>query len=396
MTPIVVPARAVTWQRASLAIPWTPVVFVVGFVLLFLRRPETLLQAEFWADDGIFYQHALWFGPATVAISYAGYLSVLQRVVVLGEVAVPPAYAPLVGNLAMLVIMALVAAFLASDRMSRVLPDRRWRIALALLFVALPAGDRVLGTLSNIQWILGVYLIAMLVATAPSRGRIGDGLGMVVAGLGGAIGIILLPLYAIRAWRDRRFVWHLLWLGLAAAFQVIVYLASFRNPPAPVDWSLVPQVLVLRTILVPVTGIYGPVGLSIALPLAAVVGAIIAVAVARLPRTWLLAAVYLCLVIPLAGIRATEHTTAELLDPLLGGRYFYLTGVVIAGLVVVAMSRGRWLAVPALALLFVGVAIDFRMPPIPPAGWASASGCIHVRECVVPVQPNDHFAVRWP
>lgn len=380
-------------DRLRIAVLTTPAVFVIALVLLFLRRPEMLLQAELWADDGLFYQQALWFGPATVAMSYAGYLAFAQRIVGLAEVAVPPIYGPLVANLSVLLITAMVAAFIASDRLASVIPDRRLRVTLALLFVSLPAGHLMLGTMANVQWIIGVYLVAMLVATLPTSrtGRVGDAIGIVVAGLSGAIGILLLPLYAIRAWRDHSFGWHLLWLGLTAAIQVIVYLVSFRFPPAWTDWSLVPEVLLLR-FLVGLIGIYGP--LSVPLALAAL--AAVLVAVWRLPRAWRLGALYIALVIPLAGIRATQQPTANLLDPLVDERYFYLGGVVIAGLVVIAAARGRWLALPAIALLTAGVLIDFRLPVIPSAGWAQTASCIRVSPCVVPVAPGSHWAIHWP
>lgn len=35
------------------------IAFVVAFLILFLRRPEALLNAQFWAEDGV-----IWFSQA--------------------------------------------------------------------------------------------------------------------------------------------------------------------------------------------------------------------------------------------------------------------------------------------------------------------------------------------
>jgi hypothetical protein len=84
-------------------------------------------------------------------------------------------------------------------------------------------------------------------------------------------------------------------------------------------------------------------------------------------------------------------------DPFSSGRYFYLTGVVFAGMIVLALARGSWLAIPAAALLCLGMVMDARLPAVPPAGWAEQAACIGgPATCFVPVQPEPRWAVHWP
>jgi hypothetical protein len=381
--------------------PWivSALLAPTAFAVLFLRLPETLLRAEFWADDGHLYQDALNFGPQTVFWPYAGTLVLLQRLIVQVEVLVPPTDAPLVGNAVALVATALVAAFLASPRMSGILQDWRWRVLLGLLFVLVPAAARLLGTLSNIQWTTSVYLIAMLVATRPTStlGRWGDAIGIMVAGLTGPGAILLLPLYALRAWCTPWARWHLFVLAMAALVQVVVYMLALRMPPAGTDFGLVPEVMVIRNVLVPLGGMYGLVRLSGALALGvAALGAVV-VAVHALPRPILLGAAYIAIAFPLAGIRATETATVDLLaDPVVGERYFFLTGVVLIALIVMALSRRQYWAIPAALILAVGVAADFRIPPAPAVGWSPAAACLGgPSPCSAPVAPSAEWDVRW-
>jgi hypothetical protein len=381
-------------DRAARALIRWPVVAIAAFLILFLRRPATLLTAEFWADDGHFYEQALTDGLRSLVQPYAGYLSVVQRAVTLVEVAVPPVLAPAIGAVAVFAVTALVAVFLASGRMSAIIPNPLHRIGLALVFVLLPESDYLVWTLSMVQWVTSVYLIALLVATPPttSRGRIGDGLLVLICGLSGPVGLFVLPLYVVRAWRDRRWAWHAVWLAVTVAVQLVVLLGGNRVAAAgPLEPGLMPQVLALRTFAVPLLGPNGPF-VTAAVPLLALA---VVVAVWRMPRPMLLAAAYLAVVIPMAGMLSIGQTRV-MLDPGQDGRYFYLTGVMVIGLVFVALTRRRWLAIPAAAVLVVGIAANFALVPVAPVGWAASASCIGGEQaCVVPVAPSHEWDVHW-
>jgi hypothetical protein len=173
---------------------------------------------------------------------------------------------------------------------------------------------------------------------------------------------------------------------VAGAIQVVVYVASQRYEAAPLDQGQLPGVLLIRDLLVPVGGIYG-LGATGSVALALAVFGALVLAVVRLPRLWLIGAFALALVVAVAGVRFSAHPTVQYADPLIGGRYFYLSGVVIAAFTLLALSRRHWLALPLAVMLTMGVAADFRMPPIPPTGWADQAACIGgPMACSVPFQ----------
>lgn len=354
-------------------------------------------MAEFWADDGLFYKLALQIGAGSFVTSYAGTLVIVQRAVVMLEVSVPPALAPVVGNVAALLVTALVAGFLASPRMSRLIPSATWRIVLAIVFVLLPATGWLFWTLASVQWLTATYLVAMLVATLPAsaRGRFGDALGLLAAGLTGPQSILLLPLYVLRGVRAPAWRWHAIWLGIAAAVQAVVFPLSYREAAAGPDLAALPEVLALRAVVLPLAG----TGATVLPTFVAATVLLIALAAAvwRLPRTLLAGAAYVAIGVAVAGIWATQLPTATLVDPRRDPQYFYLCGVILAGLIVAALARGRRAAIPIALVLLIGIVGDARIAPIPPVGWAERADCIGgPLPCVVPVAPDSHWWVRWP
>lgn len=265
-----------------------------------------LLHPPIWSpfDDRQILGDVQTFGLSALWIDYAGYLIVVQRALAF-IVARDPF---LLGALATYLAAGAAAAFLA------------WRVhPLAPLALFVPL-DAVYGTLSNIQWVLAVYLLGMLVATPPTspRSRLGDYFGVFLCGLTGPFAIVFLPLYIVRAinpaWR-----WHLLAIAAAAGFQILVMLNTPRvNGPGDND---IVAVLAAR----------------VAIPLA-----VIALAAIWLPKRWVAGALFVGVLIPVLGIVTTLHTTPELVA-WAGSRYFYLTWALAIGLGVlaVATSAGR-------------------------------------------------------
>ena len=84
--------------------------FAVGLGILFLRRPETILNAEFAYEDGReWYLDAWRKGPAAILKPYAGYHHLVPRLVAAHERLLPAGQAPLVENAFVLAITAGVA-----------------------------------------------------------------------------------------------------------------------------------------------------------------------------------------------------------------------------------------------------------------------------------------------
>ncbi len=249
-------------------------------------------------DDATILQQAHDHGVASLFWTYSGYLGVVHRVVALVQGPSPV----LIGALGSYLAVGLVALFI----MRRVHP-------VAVLALILVPAANVYGTLSNIQWVLAVYLIAMLAATPPTsgKGRLIDAIGIFACGLTGPFSILLLPLYAIRA-RNPVWHWHLFVLASAAAIQLTALSMTFR-PSAPEHdiFTVVLARAALPLVGIVITGLW-------------------------LAWRWMAGALYVAGAVVVLGVAGSLHTTAELLDGA-GERYFYLPWVLAIGMMALAL-----------------------------------------------------------
>ena len=212
------------------------VVFVAGCALLALRRPDSILNPQFYVEDGTtFYAEAHELGPLRALLTtHRGYFCLAQRLGAALAVAVPFAWAPLVCNLVGILLQSLPAVFLAS---SRLLPERPlWvRIGMAMLYLGMPATWGTNANLTHSMWHLA-SLGCLVVVARPARTawwRVFDGAALVLAGLSGPYSIFLAVVAALKwhATRNRRD------LVVAAAVTLMgaVQATSLLLAPAPPD-----------------------------------------------------------------------------------------------------------------------------------------------------------------
>jgi hypothetical protein len=171
-------------------------------VLLALRKPWALHTPQLWAEDGsIFLTQDEQLGIRAWWEPYNGYLHLLPRLIAwTASHTADPAWWPAIYNgLAFAITVALFAR-LASRRVE--LPAKA---GLMLTFVLVVGTGEVLINATNLQWVTAFYLVLQLF-TRPATTlvqRIGDLAIVLVIGLNGPFAIVLWPLFAWRAWRDR-------------------------------------------------------------------------------------------------------------------------------------------------------------------------------------------------
>jgi hypothetical protein len=381
------------------------VVGIAAFILLALRRPTSVYDPEFVFEDGReFFMGAWRDGPLSVVHPYAGYLHLTPRLVALLERTVPIQLAPLVGMLLSLAIVAAIAAYLSSDALANVVPDKRVRLALAAIFVLMPNAHMSLGSPTFIQFYLGVFLVAAAVARRVGpTGR----LSLFVASSTGPFGVLFLPLFAARAWlvRDRDSVARLLAVGVPACAQIVVLATSARSsyvPPPTLDPNGIALVLGGHLLTAMIGGIpmvhalrLSP-SLAVSGAAAIAVAGLIVVAARRLNRGELLVLGYAAAaVIGVAFLFGTDERSL-FINPLSAGRYFLIPGAMLYALIVIATARGSRPGLLLAAVLATAVLGDFRLNEQSNHDWWAESQCIGgpVR-CVVPIYPDGIWDIVW-
>jgi hypothetical protein len=220
--------RAVSRVLKSPPSPWlgTLVVAIIGVVLTMSRRPDAIFHAQFWAEDGLrWYANAYNWGWVQATLTSAGgYFQTLSRLTAALSLLVDIRYAPLVYNLVALVVQVLPAAFLATPRFSRAIPDFRIRLLLAFLYIGLPNSFELHINITNAMTHLGL-LAALVVLADPSK-RVGwrlfDGSVLALSGLSGPFVIALTPVAFLRWITGRTDRWRLV------VFMVVLSCAAIQ------------------------------------------------------------------------------------------------------------------------------------------------------------------------
>lgn len=191
--------------------PWHHcAIFLVACALWATRRPDAILNPQFWAEDGhVWFANAYNLGCWTALFrAQDGYFQTLPRLAAAVALLVPMTLAPLVLNAVAIVIEALPVSILLSSR-SSAWGSLRYRTLMAAIYLALPNMREIGAIVTSSQWILALCAFLILVASPPRSfaGRIFDISLLLICGLTGPFCVFLLPVAIFLAWR-RREVWR--------------------------------------------------------------------------------------------------------------------------------------------------------------------------------------------
>lgn len=179
-------------------------IFIACFAILYSRRPDAILNAQFYAEDGArWYRDAYELGWRSLLIPETGYLQTVSRLVAFFALLFPFGWAPLVMNLCALAVQILPVPVLLSRRFQ----DVPWvaRVAGCALYLGMPNSIEVHANTTNIQWHLALICLLVILGK-PAQSRLGRVLEIVALGLlsvNSPLGFVLAPVAALR-WRLSR------------------------------------------------------------------------------------------------------------------------------------------------------------------------------------------------
>ena len=127
-------------------------------IILFFRRPDSLLNPQPWAEDSVvFLQQAIEYSFSSLFISYAGYHHTIPRLVALGSLQFGLENAPLIMNLSALVISVASTSYFFSKNFRFIIRNDFLRFSSTIFIICLPIQEVYLN-ITNIQWFLSIYL----------------------------------------------------------------------------------------------------------------------------------------------------------------------------------------------------------------------------------------------
>src|SRR4051794_11129497 len=198
-------------DKHGVYLPSLLLIFFIAAIAVISRRPDAVFNPQFFAEDG-----NVWFADAyndgwarALAITHTGYFQTLPRLGAALALAVPLQHAPLVMNLVGLVLQVAPAVFLLSVRSEHWAP-LRFRVLMALAYLALPNTSELNVSITEAQWHLALLACLVVLSRAPES-RAGFAFDLTVLALCGLTGpfcIVLFPVAFLVWWKERT-RWHL-------------------------------------------------------------------------------------------------------------------------------------------------------------------------------------------
>ncbi len=240
--------RTTKWTLPNVSVPWAKnllrldaigpvspisvfffqaIVFTVAFLIIFSRRPDAILNAQFYAEDGRgWYLDAYNHGLHSLFMPWSGYFQTLSRIVALIALQFPLSLAPLVMNICAIVVQILPVNLFLSSRFSGI--PLKTRLLGSFIYLAIPNAAEVHANITNGQWHLALAACLVLLAQ-PASGRVWrifDGSVLVLTSISSPFGILLVPVAAALWWK-RRHGWSALSLALLVPGALINVLVAF-------------------------------------------------------------------------------------------------------------------------------------------------------------------------
>ena len=219
------------------------IVFLLGFLIVFSRRPDAILNAQFWAEDGKYwYADAYSFGWHSLVMPEAGYLHLLPRLAALLSLLFPLAIAPLVMNLCAIVFQIFPVNLFLSSRFGSIALETR--LFSCLLYLAVPNSFEIHANATNIQWHFALIGCMVLLSQPQINLTVGrqifDLAALALVSLDSPVGMLLIPIAGIVWWqrKDNPSKWSILALIPGSLLQIMVILFSTSRRPASNGASL--------------------------------------------------------------------------------------------------------------------------------------------------------------
>ena len=175
-------------------------------LIVFVRRPDSILRPQFWAEDGtiFFYEQVtLGFWSALCKL-YGGFPFLAHRLVAALAGVVPTVAVPLAYNASALAITALTVATFSLPAFRHLVRSDVLRVAVCIATVCIPAGQELLATPTTLgNYSLAIWLVLLSVMRVPrtSAGVCAWCAGGALAVLSAPAAPLVTPLWLLRAVR---------------------------------------------------------------------------------------------------------------------------------------------------------------------------------------------------
>ncbi len=186
---------------------------VVLAIVLFFRRPDAIMNAQPWAEDGnIFIQGVIDQSYRSLIATYAGYMHLIPRVDTFFAMMFGLVNAPLIMNLSSLIIAVFCVSYFFDKSFRFLIRNDFARFIVCIIIICVPVSEIWLN-ITNIQWVLSIYLTLWALNLVFNYDTVYKKIGLkdmiqtiflAMAFLTCSFGVILLPLLAWFVYKKAR------------------------------------------------------------------------------------------------------------------------------------------------------------------------------------------------
>jgi hypothetical protein len=339
------------------------------------RRPDALLRAQFWAEDGrVWFAEAYNFGIIhALFLPRGGDFQTFPRLAASLALVFPLTYAPLVMNVLAIFIQALPPVLLLTKRFAY-LGNFGLRLLMAFLLLGVPTSFEVHANVTNSMTFLALLAFLVYVAEPPTTRawRVFDVAAVILNGVSGPFSVFLLPVAVLMYWIRRR-AWTRTLLAIttcAAAVQAVTILltAGAMRSRAPLGATplLLARIVGGQVIVNPVLGLSflaTHAAMANAVCVIAFIGAVLLLMyVFRKALLELRLLMFFGVTLLAAALWSPQASLVQpqwqvLIFPGYGGRYWLIPVVSFLWAYVWMLGRERPMAVRALGVVAVALAL---------------------------------------
>jgi hypothetical protein len=382
-------------------------VLLVAVAILFVRKTDSFIHPQFWAEDGaVFFQDQVNQGASAIFKPYAGYLNLVPRLIaVVADAFFPYSAAPAVYNYASLLVMLVVIFNVYSPRF---IVDNKLLLSLAIVLVP-HFGNEVFMNVANVNWILAILLLVVLFKEEPGRrfGNVGrqvasDAVAMVCCGFSGPFIIFLTPFFVWRLFaRKSRYNSCLAAAAVLIAAIQSVFLsrdASLMSGTSQTDASFVDYCSVAGQ------KIFGNLFLGGILPYhlnpyllcgsgVLVVASVVCLAMKSGKERQIFVFLAFSAMIVLATFLKFKRFPYLLLPQENGPRYFYVPYVMFTWALILCLNKQKKsengvVCLLLGAILFSSITSGFHSQPLKNFNWDQSSRLVvKNRNAIIPINP---------
>lgn len=214
---------------------------LLSFVVFALRRPDAIIHAQFWAEDG-----SVWFARAydshysllTLITPYNGYVNLIAGLTAIMTWFTGPVNAPLLFAVTALAIQALPVGWLWSKGLDMSVTAKA---AVTAVYLTVPTIWEMNATMTNAQWFLAILGFILIYIDEPRSTvlKFADYGMLALIGLSGPFCLLLLPLAFINHRRtrtdDTRI--RLMILAVCAILQAALLVGGGRSTHVAIGFS---------------------------------------------------------------------------------------------------------------------------------------------------------------